>query len=66
MGRSSMCCGLGLRYAGIEYAEFIELYELRAVLEGAVAHMAVRAVSEVEIRELEYLKDALEEADTGF
>ncbi|MCL5778637.1 GntR family transcriptional regulator [Limibaculum sp. FT325] len=39
----------------LEHAEVVELYEMRAVLEGAAARLAARAASEAEIAELEAL-----------
>lgn len=36
----------------LEYAEVVELYEMRAVLEGTAARMAARAASELELDEL--------------
>lgn len=36
----------------LDYAEVMELYEMRAVLEGTAARMAARAASDIEIEEL--------------
>ncbi|MDD7969660.1 GntR family transcriptional regulator [Roseinatronobacter alkalisoli] len=36
----------------LSYAEVMELYEMRAVLEGTAARLAARAASELELREL--------------
>jgi DNA-binding GntR family transcriptional regulator len=36
----------------LDYAEVMELYEMRAVLEGTAARLAARAASEIEIEEL--------------
>ncbi|MDP2084906.1 MAG: GntR family transcriptional regulator [Gemmobacter sp.] len=45
--------------------EVIELYEMRAVLEGTAARLAARAVTEVELVELRALNDALAAAPLG-
>jgi DNA-binding GntR family transcriptional regulator len=49
----------------LDYSEVMELYEMRAVLEGTAARLAARAASEVEIDELEALNQRLAEAGTG-
>jgi DNA-binding GntR family transcriptional regulator len=43
----------------LDYAEVMELYEMRAVLEGTAARMAARAASELELGELEALNAEL-------
>lgn len=43
----------------LDYAEVMELYEMRAVLEGTAARMAARAASEIELAELASLNRAL-------
>jgi DNA-binding GntR family transcriptional regulator len=43
--------GASLRRLG--YAEVMELYEMRAVLEGTAARLAARAASDLELRELQ-------------
>lgn len=42
----------GASIRGLDYAEVMELYEMRAVLEGTVARLAARAASDIEIEEL--------------
>lgn len=49
----------------LDYAEVMELYEMRAVLEGTAARLAARTASPVEIEELERLNAALEAAETA-
>jgi DNA-binding GntR family transcriptional regulator len=49
----------------LDYSEVMELYEMRAVLEGTAARLAARAASEVEIDELEALNQRLADAGTG-
>lgn len=49
----------------LDYAEVMELYEMRAVLEGTAARLAARAASEVELGELVTLNDTLAEIGTG-
>ncbi|MEN9061530.1 MULTISPECIES: GntR family transcriptional regulator [Ponticoccus] len=49
----------------LDYPEVMELYEMRAVLEGTAARLAARAASEVEIEELEALNDRLTAATSG-
>ncbi|MEC8580785.1 MAG: GntR family transcriptional regulator [Pseudomonadota bacterium] len=46
----------------LDYAEVMELYEMRAVLEGTAARLATRAASDIEIEELEALNNELEKA----
>lgn len=45
--------------------EVIELYEMRAVLEGTAARLAARAITAVELDALHALNDALAEAGSG-
>lgn len=47
----------------LDYAEVMDLYEMRAVLEGTAARLAARAASDIEIEELFDMNRAL--ADTG-
>ncbi len=44
---------VGAAIRRLDYAEIMELYEMRAVLERTAARMAARAASEIEIAELE-------------
>ena len=52
----------GATIRSLDYAEVMELYEMRAVLEGTAARMAARAASEIEIGELEALNAELAQA----
>lgn len=56
---------LGATVRSLDYAEVMELYEMRAVLEGTAARLAARAASDVELDELDVLNDRLAEAGTG-
>lgn len=49
----------------LDYAEVIELYEMRAVLEGTAARLAARAASEIELAELSALHADLAAAPAG-
>ncbi|PSL18175.1 GntR family transcriptional regulator [Shimia abyssi] len=49
----------------LEYAEVIELYEMRAVLEGTAARMATRAASEIELAELSAINDDLRHSSSA-
>lgn len=42
----------GASIRGLDYAEVMELYEMRAVLEGTAARLAARAASDIELEEL--------------
>lgn len=55
----------GATVRSLDYAEVMELYEMRAVLEGTAARLAARAASDVELDELGALNDQLAEAGTG-
>lgn len=55
----------GVMVHSLDYAEVMELYEMRAVLEGTAARLAARAASDVELDELDMLNDRLAEAGTG-
>nr|WP_254443459.1 GntR family transcriptional regulator [Ruegeria atlantica] len=55
----------GATVRSLDYAEVMELYEMRAVLEGTAARLAARAASDVELDELDVLNDRLAEAGTG-
>ena len=48
---------VGAMIRSLDYAEVMELYEMRSVLEGTAARMATRSASEVEIAELAALND---------
>ena len=48
---------LGVIVRSLDYAEVVELYEMRAVLEGTAARLAARAASDVELGELRSLND---------
>ncbi len=56
---------LGATVRSLDYTEVMELYEMRAVLEGTAARLAARAASDVELDELDVLNDRLAEAGTG-
>lgn len=56
---------LGATVRSLDYAEVMELYEMRAVLEGTAARLATRAASDVELDELEVLNSQLADAGTG-
>lgn len=49
----------------LDYSEIMELYEMRAVLEGTAARLAARAASEVELAELRALNEELAKAPHG-
>ncbi|WP_171133111.1 MULTISPECIES: GntR family transcriptional regulator [unclassified Ruegeria] len=49
----------------LDYAEVMELDEMRAVLEGTSARLAARAASDVELDELETLNEHLADVGTG-
>ena len=46
----------------LDYSEVMELYEMRAVLEGTAARLAARAASDLELDELAALNDELSKA----
>ncbi len=46
----------------LDYAELMELYEMRAVLEGTAARLAARGASDIEIEELFAINEALAQA----
>lgn len=54
---------VGATIRSLDYAEVMELYEMRAVLEGTAARLAARAASDVEIAELESLNEELAAAE---
>ncbi|MFN3606038.1 MAG: GntR family transcriptional regulator [Cypionkella sp.] len=56
---------LGATIRSLSYAEVIELYEMRAVLEGTAARLAARSASDVELAELAALNDDLTAAQAG-
>lgn len=49
----------------LDYAEVMDLYEMRAVLEGTAARLAARAASDIEIDELFDMNNALAEVGHG-
>lgn len=49
----------------LDYAEVMELYEMRAVLEGTAARLAARAASDIEIEELFDMNQALARTGTS-
>lgn len=49
----------------LDYAEIMELYEMRTVLEGTAARLAARSASNVELAELRALNEDLGEAGHG-
>jgi DNA-binding GntR family transcriptional regulator len=55
----------GATVRSLDYAEVIELYEMRMVLEGTAARLAARAASDVELAELEALNTSLGKAPPG-
>lgn len=55
----------GATVRSLDYAEVIELYEMRAVLEGTAARLAARAASEIELAELAALNADLASAPPG-
>ncbi len=55
----------GATIRSLDYAEVIELYEMRAVLEGTAARLAARAASDVELVELAALNADLTAAPAG-
>ncbi|TCL00596.1 GntR family transcriptional regulator [Shimia isoporae] len=55
----------GASVRSLNYAEVMELYEMRAVLEGTAARLAVRSASDVEIAELRALNEEIRAAGEG-
>jgi DNA-binding GntR family transcriptional regulator len=55
----------GATIRALAHAEISELYDMRAVLEGAAAQFAARAASEVELNNLSSIHDAMCKADTA-
>jgi len=53
---------LGMRVRALDYAEVIELYEVREVHERAVARLAATKANEIELSELKSLQTDLERA----
>lgn len=49
----------------LDYPEVMELYEMRAVLEGTAARMAARVASQIEVAELAALNDELDGVTDG-
>ena len=55
----------GATIRSLDHAEMVELYEMRAVLEGTAARLAARAASDIELAELVALNDDLAQAPAG-
>jgi len=55
----------GATIRSLDHAEVVELYEMRAVLEGTAARLAARAASDIELAELTALNTELAEAPAG-
>ena len=55
----------GATIRSLEHAEVVELYEMRAVLEGTAARLAARAASDMELAELVALNTDLSAAPAG-
>lgn len=55
----------GATIRSLDHAEVVELYEMRAVLEGTAARLAARAASDIELAELAALNAELAEAPAG-
>lgn len=55
----------GATIRSLDHAEVVELYEMRAVLEGTAARLAARAASDIEIAELVALNDELAQTPAG-
>ncbi|MDR7126426.1 GntR family transcriptional regulator [Pseudotabrizicola sp. 4114] len=55
----------GATIRSLDHAEVVELYEMRAVLEGTAARLAARAASDIELAELGALNAELADAPAG-
>lgn len=55
----------GATIRSLDHAEVVELYEMRAVLEGTAARLAARAASDIELAELAALNAELAAAPAG-
>ncbi len=55
----------GATIRSLDHAEVVELYEMRAVLEGTAARLAARAASDIELAELSALNAELADAPAG-
>ena len=55
----------GATIRSLDHAEVVELYEMRAVLEGTAARLAARAASDIELAELVALNTDLSMAPAG-
>ncbi|PJF08045.1 GntR family transcriptional regulator [Pseudorhodobacter sp. MZDSW-24AT] len=55
----------GATIRSLDHAEVVELYEMRAVLEGTAARLAARAASDIELAELAALNAELDRAPVG-
>jgi DNA-binding GntR family transcriptional regulator len=55
----------GATIRSLDHAEVVELYEMRAVLEGTAARLAARAASDIELAELMALNAELARAPAG-
>ncbi len=53
---------VGAAVRSLDYAEVMELYEMRVVLEGTAARLAARAASDLELAELETINAEMAEA----
>ncbi|SHJ36865.1 transcriptional regulator, GntR family [Ruegeria lacuscaerulensis ITI-1157] len=56
---------IGASVRRLDYAEVMELYEMRAVLEGTAARLAARAASDIELEELAAIDGDLANATDG-
>jgi len=52
----------GAAIRGLDHAEVVELYEMRAVLEGTAARLAARVITPIELAELATIDDLLGQA----
>ena len=55
----------GATIRSLDHAEVVELYEMRAVLEGTAERLAARAASDIELAELTALNTELADAPAG-
>lgn len=53
---------VGASIKALSYAEVVELYEMRAVLEGVAARLAARSASVLEVQEMAKLNDQMAQA----
>lgn len=52
----------GMVIRDLSYAEVVELYEIREVLERTAAQMSARVITTIELQELELIQEAMEKA----